>query len=168
MAETAIQLPYLSSHYALPESTLTTLRQAPTVELVNQLLESISKKAREFDELKSDKLRLEVELENSVRSNESKVKVLKSSVEKGHAEVAELRKKLHEAGTYIYLLLLLTNSSLTLNRNHPFLTRDRDLYTEILVHVQRIRNHVFESAYFISGGIQQRHTGTARIEICGL
>ncbi|CAI7629797.1 unnamed protein product [Penicillium discolor] len=99
MAETAIQLPYLSSHYALPESTLTTLRQAPTVELVNQLLESISQKAHEFDELKSDKLRLEVELENSVRSNESKVKVLKASVEKGHAEVADLRKKLHEAET---------------------------------------------------------------------
>ncbi|KAI3162023.1 hypothetical protein DTO039G3_8381 [Penicillium roqueforti] len=99
MAETAIQLPYLSSHYALPESTLTTLRQAPTVELVNQLLESINKKAHESDELKSDKLRLEVELENSVRSNESKVKVLKASVEKGHAEVADLRKKLHEAET---------------------------------------------------------------------
>ncbi|EKV07187.1 Filament-forming protein (Tpr/p270), putative [Penicillium digitatum PHI26] len=99
MAETAIQIPYISSHYALPESTLTTLRQAPTVELVNQLLQSINKKAHESDELKSDKLRLEVELENSVRSNESKVKVLKASVEKGHAEVAELRKKLHEADT---------------------------------------------------------------------
>ncbi|KAJ5779724.1 hypothetical protein N7457_007444 [Penicillium paradoxum] len=97
MAETAIQLPYLSSHYALPESTLTTLTQAPTVELVNQLLESINKKAHESDELKSDKLRLEVELENAVRSNESKVKVLKTSVEKGHAEVADLRKKLQEA-----------------------------------------------------------------------
>ncbi|KAJ5823565.1 hypothetical protein N7447_005905 [Penicillium robsamsonii] len=99
MADTAIQLPYLSSHYALPESTLTTLRQAPTVELVNQLLESINKKAHESDELKSDKLRLEVELENAVRSNESKVKVLKTTVEKGHAEVEDLRKKLHEAET---------------------------------------------------------------------
>src|SRR4051794_14832970 len=98
MADTAIQLPYLSSHYAVPETTLTTLTQAPTVELVHQLLQSITKKAHEFDELKSDKLRLEVELENAVRSNESKVKVLKTSVEKGHAEVADLRKKLHESG----------------------------------------------------------------------
>ncbi|CAG8024061.1 unnamed protein product [Penicillium olsonii] len=99
MAETALQLPYLSSHYAIPETTLTTLTQAPTVELVNQLLESINKKAQESDELKSDKLRLEVELENAVRSNESKVKVLKTTVEKGHAEVADLRKKLHDAET---------------------------------------------------------------------
>ncbi|KAJ5349873.1 hypothetical protein N7541_007600 [Penicillium brevicompactum] len=97
MAEAAVQLPYLASHYAIPETTLTTLTQAPTVELVNQLLESINKKAHESDELKSDKLRLEVELENAVRSNESKVKVLKTSVEKGHAEVADLRKKLHDA-----------------------------------------------------------------------
>lgn len=104
MAEAAVQLPYLASHYAIPETTLTTLTQAPTVELVNQLLESINKKAHESDELKSDKLRLEVELENAVRSNESKVKVLKTSVEKGHAEVADLRKKLHDAGIYLVLL----------------------------------------------------------------
>jgi nucleoprotein TPR len=41
---------------------------------------------------------LEVELENAVRSSDSKIKVLKSSVEKGHAEVEEARKKLHESG----------------------------------------------------------------------
>ncbi|KAE8386899.1 hypothetical protein BDV23DRAFT_137008 [Aspergillus alliaceus] len=97
MAAATIELPYLSSHYSIAESTLTTLTQAPTVELVNQLLEAITTKAREYDDLKSDKLRLEVELENAVRSSESKVKVLKSSVEKGHAEVEESRKKLHES-----------------------------------------------------------------------
>ncbi|KAJ5086976.1 hypothetical protein NUU61_008283 [Penicillium alfredii] len=97
MADAAVELPYLSSHYAIPESTLSTLTQAPTVDLVNQLLESITKKAHEYDELKSDKLRLEVELENAVRSNESKIKVLKNTVEKGHAEVEDLRKKLHES-----------------------------------------------------------------------
>ncbi|OJJ49128.1 hypothetical protein ASPZODRAFT_1402464 [Penicilliopsis zonata CBS 506.65] len=96
MATVTVELPFLASHYSIAESTLTTLTQAPTAELVNQLLESITKKARDFDELKSDKLRLEVELENAVRSNEAKVKVLKGSVEKGHAEVADLRKKLQE------------------------------------------------------------------------
>ncbi|KAL2814888.1 hypothetical protein BDW59DRAFT_17296 [Aspergillus cavernicola] len=97
MAAVTIELPFLSSHYAIAESTLSTLTEAPTVELVNQLLEAITKKAREFDELKSDKLRLEVELENAVRSNESKIKVLKSTIEKGHTEVEETRKKLHES-----------------------------------------------------------------------
>ncbi|KAF7184460.1 hypothetical protein CNMCM7691_005528 [Aspergillus felis] len=97
MATATVELPYLASHYAIAESTLTTLTQAPTVELVNQLLEAITKKAHEYDELKSDKLRLEVELENAVRSSDSKIKVLKSSVEKGHADVEEARKKLHES-----------------------------------------------------------------------
>ncbi|PYI29237.1 hypothetical protein BP00DRAFT_401233 [Aspergillus indologenus CBS 114.80] len=97
MATATIELPFISAHYSIAESTLSTLTQAPTVELVNQLLEAISKKAREHDELKADKTRLEVELENAVRSSESKVKVLKSSIEKGHAEVEETRKKLHES-----------------------------------------------------------------------
>ncbi|KAI9932692.1 hypothetical protein AWENTII_004987 [Aspergillus wentii] len=97
MAAATIELPYLATHYSIAESTLTTLTQAPTVELVNQLLECITRKARDYDELKSDKLRVEVELENAVRSSDSKIKVLKSSVEKGHAEVEDSRKKLHES-----------------------------------------------------------------------
>ncbi|BDD55673.1 hypothetical protein MPDQ_000867 [Monascus purpureus] len=97
MAAATVELPYISAHYSIPESTLTTLAQAPTVELVNQLLEAIAKRARENDELKSDKLRLEVELENAVRSSESKIKVLKASVEKSHAEVEGLRQNQKES-----------------------------------------------------------------------
>ena len=98
MATAAVDLPFLASHYAVPEATLSTLTQAPTVDLVQQLLESISTKARETEELKSDKLRLEVELENAVRSGELKAKALKSSAEKNRAEVSDLRTKLQEAG----------------------------------------------------------------------
>jgi nucleoprotein TPR len=54
----------------------------PTVDLVNQFPESITAKVREFDEPKSAKPRLEVELENAVRSSESRIKVLESSVER--------------------------------------------------------------------------------------
>jgi nucleoprotein TPR len=103
MADTAIQLRYLSSHFSVPETTLTSLTQAPTVELVNQFLQSLTKTAHEYDELKSDKRRLEVELEAAVRSNESKVKALKSSVDKEHKEVEDLRKKLHESGMDSFL-----------------------------------------------------------------
>ncbi|EGE85361.1 nucleoprotein TPR [Blastomyces dermatitidis ATCC 18188] len=97
MATAEVDIPFLSSHYSIPETTLTTLSQNPTIELVNQLLESISTKAHEAEELKSDKLRLDVELENAVRSGESKVKVLKNSVEKGLAEITSLRGKLQES-----------------------------------------------------------------------
>lgn len=98
MATVAIDIPFLSSHYAVPETVINTLSQEPTVELVNQLLEGITRKARETEELKSDKLRLEVELENAVRGGESKVKVLKSSVEKGLSEISDLRSKLQASG----------------------------------------------------------------------
>ena len=121
MAETTIELPYLASHYAIPEATLSTLTQAPTADLVNQLLESITKKAHAFDELKSDKLRLEVELENAVRSNESKIKVLKGTVEKGHSEIEDLRKKLHESGMIHrpQLITLLFSDNIQKTRAQP-------------------------------------------------
>jgi nucleoprotein TPR len=98
MAAPAVEIPFVAVHYGVLESTLATLTQAPTVELVNQLLEKIAIKAREFDELKSDKLRSEVELENAVRSSESKSKTLKASVEKGLSEISSLRSKLQVSG----------------------------------------------------------------------
>lgn len=116
-----MELPYLATHYAIPEATLTTLTQAPTADLVNQLLESITKKAHAFDELKSDKLRLEVELENAVRSSESKIKVLKGTVEKGHSEIEDLRKKLQESGMIHrpQLITLLFSDNLQKTRGQP-------------------------------------------------
>lgn len=95
MAETAVEIPYLSSHYDIPETTLTSLTQAPTVDLVNQLLQSITKKANKHDEDHAYKIRLEVELDNACHTRDSKIKVLKEAVEKGHAELEELRKSLH-------------------------------------------------------------------------
>lgn len=100
MADTIVELPYLSSHYSIPETTLTSLTQAPTVDLVNELLQSITKKANEHDEVGASKIRLEVELENLSRNRDSKIKVLKEAVEKGHAELEALRKSLHESGLF--------------------------------------------------------------------
>lgn len=108
MAAVAIDLPYLSAFYSIPRATLTTLREAPTVELVNSLLVQIEVKARENDEIKAEKLRIEVELENAVRSGESKARVLKSSVDKSLKEVADLRSKLKAEGEYIYIVSLLS------------------------------------------------------------
>ncbi|KAK2737652.1 hypothetical protein FQN57_007459 [Myotisia sp. PD_48] len=97
MAAAAIDVPFLSSHYSLSQSVISSLSTNPTIELVNQLLESITARARETEELKSDKLRLEVELENAVRGGESKVKGLKASIEKHLQEISNLRNKLQES-----------------------------------------------------------------------
>jgi len=136
MADTAIDIPYLSSHFSLPETTLSALTEAPTVDLVKQLLQSITAKAHGYDELKSDKLRLEVELENAVRSNESKIKVLKGTVEKGHTEVEELRKKLHESGKYLTTIIFTSDFTLIPSRIHAWNIGSRDLDSQIFLHLQ--------------------------------
>src|SRR5437762_12039350 len=98
MATVTVDISFLSSHYAIPEASIQALVHDPTVELVKQLLEATASKARETEALKSDKLRLEVELENAVRTSESKVKTLKNSVEKGLAEISNLRAKIQTSG----------------------------------------------------------------------
>ena len=100
MAAEVIDPQYLSSYCALPKETITTLLDAPTADLVRSLLLTITNKAREHEEIRSENLRLSVELENAVRTGESKARVLKSSVDKGLKEADELRQKLQSAGMF--------------------------------------------------------------------
>ena len=95
-----IDIPHLSRYYSLPEPTLETILHAPTVELVRTLLERISTRARQHEELESEKLKLDVELENAVRTADSKHRVLKGSVEKGLKEIADLRQKIQTEGEF--------------------------------------------------------------------
>lgn len=91
----------LSSFCSLPQDSITTLLDAPTSQLVRSLLTNISSKAHDYDDAKSQQLRLNVELENAVRGGESKTRVLKGSIEKAQKEAADLRKRLQIEGTYL-------------------------------------------------------------------
>jgi nucleoprotein TPR len=93
----AVDVPYLATAFELPEDEIQTLLDAPTVDLVNQFLASVSAKAQEFDEIKAEKLRVDVELENTVRTAETKVKAQKATVTKHAKEIEELRIKLKDA-----------------------------------------------------------------------
>jgi nucleoprotein TPR len=93
----AVDVPYLATAFELPEDEIQTLLDAPTVELVNQFLASVSAKAQEFDEIKAEKLRVDVELENTVRTSETKVKAQKATLTKHAKEIEELRIKLKDA-----------------------------------------------------------------------
>lgn len=99
MASAAVDIPRLSSFCSLPQTSLTSLLETPTVDLVRTLLEHLSPRIREYDELKAEKLKLNVELENAVRGGESKSRVLKNSIDKGLREAAQLRQKLQEEGS---------------------------------------------------------------------
>ena len=93
-----LDVPQLSSFCSLPEDSIKNLLDAPTAELVRKLLMNVSAKAREYNELTSEKFKLGVELENAVRGAESKSRVLKGSVDKGLKEAADLRQKLQAEG----------------------------------------------------------------------
>ena len=90
----------LSSFSSTPENIITTLLQQPTVELLASFLKNITSRAKEFEQTKSQKLRLEVELEQSVRTRESKVKLFKTSAEKAAEETSKLRADLQQTGVW--------------------------------------------------------------------
>ena len=92
-----VDISYLSTTFDIPESNLETLIDAPTAELVKEFLASLVTKGQEYETLKSEKLRVDVELENTVRTSETKVKAQKAAVTKHAKEVEELRTKLSEA-----------------------------------------------------------------------
>ena len=91
----------IASSFDVEEAKLQVLLDSPTAELVKDFLANLTVKAEEFDETRAEKLRKDVELENTVRSNESKVKALKASVNKGLKEIEDLRRDVSTQGVYI-------------------------------------------------------------------
>jgi nucleoprotein TPR len=98
MAAAAVDAGYLAASYSVPESTIQSLLSAPTVDLVQSLLVQIEAKAREFEDLQSEKLKVDVELDNAVQSGEQRARALKTAAEKAQKEATELRQKLVEEG----------------------------------------------------------------------
>ncbi|KXS99803.1 hypothetical protein AC578_8902 [Pseudocercospora eumusae] len=94
---TAVDVAYLATAYGVPEVDIQTLIDAPTTDLVNDFLQSVTAKTQEYDALKAEKLKVDVELDNTVRTLETKVKAQKAAVTKAHKEVEELRTKLNES-----------------------------------------------------------------------
>jgi nucleoprotein TPR len=93
-----LDISHIASTYSLPHSTLQTLLDAPTSQLVQALFQSLSAFAKSHDDLKADKLKADVELEAAVRSGDAKVRQLKGSLETSLKEIETLRRSLNESG----------------------------------------------------------------------
>nr|OQO09810.1 hypothetical protein B0A51_17986 [Rachicladosporium sp. CCFEE 5018] len=93
----ALDVPYLATAYGVSEETLQALIDAPNADITKVFLAAVANKAHEHDELRAEKLQLDVELENVVRTSESKVKAQKSTVTRHVKELEELRTKLNTA-----------------------------------------------------------------------
>ncbi|SMY22852.1 unnamed protein product [Zymoseptoria tritici ST99CH_1A5] len=88
---------YIANTFELAETDVQTLLDQPTAELVKDFLHSIATKAQEYDALKAEKLKVDVELENTVRTTDSKLKAQKTAVTRHAKEIEELRQKLNES-----------------------------------------------------------------------
>jgi nucleoprotein TPR len=88
----------ISAFASVPEPTVTSLLSNPTADLVASLLKGIEVKLKEYEQNKSQKVRLEVELETVVRTSESKAKVLQASRDKALAESSNLRAEVQTSG----------------------------------------------------------------------
>ncbi|KAI4944062.1 hypothetical protein J4E91_008917 [Alternaria rosae] len=89
-----VDVGYLAASYSVPETTLQSLLSEPTVELVQTLLTQIEAKARAYDDLQSEKIRTDVELEAAIQGGEQRARTLKATAEKAQKEAEELKKKL--------------------------------------------------------------------------
>jgi nucleoprotein TPR len=98
MAAAAVDLASLSSHLDVPEATLTTVTIAPTIELVISVLQAVAEKAHEYNTLYAEKLRVDIELENVVRSSEALCGQFKTTADNALKDVEEARQKLRNEG----------------------------------------------------------------------
>lgn len=99
MAVVELDIPQLASFCSVPEPSIHTLLEQPTIELVRNLLDGVTARVQEHNKLKSEKLRVDVELENAVRGGESKNRILKSLVDKTQKDSADLRQRLEVEGS---------------------------------------------------------------------
>jgi Skp family chaperone for outer membrane proteins len=100
MAAAAVDVGYLAASYSVPDTTFHSLLSEPTVELVQSLLVQIEAKARAYDDLESQKIRADVELEAAERSGEQRARALKAEADKARKEANELRQKLDREGAW--------------------------------------------------------------------
>ncbi|KAI1858196.1 hypothetical protein JX265_010864 [Neoarthrinium moseri] len=100
MAAADVDVGYLAAHLSVPEENLTTAITAPTAELVHAVLAAVAAKAHEFDDLYTQKVQLEVELETNVRGAEAQRDASNETARKALKDVEEIRQKLkHEETT---------------------------------------------------------------------
>lgn len=99
MAAPAVDVGYIAASYAVPETNVQALLSEPTVELVQSLLVQIEAKAREYDELQSEKLRADIENETAVRAGETRARALQATADKAVKDAEELRQQLAQKGS---------------------------------------------------------------------
>lgn len=95
MAAAAVDTAFLAAHLGLSEGSVSAL---PTDDATTTFLQAVAAKAKEFDSLYADKIRVDIELENAVIGSETRCSSFKATADQAMKEVEELNKKLKEEG----------------------------------------------------------------------
>lgn len=98
MAAADVDIGYIAGHLGLDQPVLASLTTDPTADLVSVVLQAVTAKAHEFDTLYAEKLQTDIELENIVRSSETRLQASKATADKALKDVEEARQQLREEG----------------------------------------------------------------------
>lgn len=120
----AIDITRLSTFLLVGEDVISSLAGI-TEDYITSVLRAIDDRAREYEDLRADKLRIEVELEQSVRTADNKVKGMKKQLDASLAETQELRSRLENSGLFAPLSELIVDAHLGYSRIVSFASRDR-------------------------------------------
>jgi len=90
----------LSAHLGVPEETLQSITVSPTVDLVKAVLQAVAQKAQEYNNLYSEKLSLDIELETAVRNSEARAQQSKTTTDKALQDAEVARQKLKDEGEF--------------------------------------------------------------------
>lgn len=101
MAAADVDIAYVAGHLGLDQPVIASLTTEPTVDLVNIILKAVAAKAHEFDTLYAEKLQTDIELENAVRSSETRSQTFKATADKALKDVEEARQLLQDEGMYL-------------------------------------------------------------------
>lgn len=92
-----VDITRLSTFLDVPDEQVAAL-STMTEDYIVSILQAVLSRANEFDDLKADKLKLDVELEQCVRTADSRVKSMKGQLDSALAETQELRLKVSNTG----------------------------------------------------------------------
>jgi nucleoprotein TPR len=89
---------YICAAYSIEEPTLQSLIESNAAELVQSLLRQIEKKAHEFDAVKSEKLRAEIEQQTINQIKDDRISSLEQALQDTKAEYEALQKRFADSG----------------------------------------------------------------------
>jgi hypothetical protein len=162
----AVDTALIAQAFSIDEPQLDSLLDAPTQDLIKDFLSALTARAKDFDNLKADKLRSDLELENTLRAGESKVKALKATLSKNSQEIQDLRKALDDQRMYLDFPAALLLMSLTpLARKCSRRPSDRARRCKGFIDPFNLRARHSACSHRLSRNLQPRYPFRPRVKV---